>query len=232
MKMISTIKYLFGSIGLAMLVGMLFIYQSNQSFLATAHTAEGTIIDFVRSRSENSTTYAPVIAFYAQDGEETIFTSSSFSSPGKYSINEKVELLYQPANPIDAKINSFFSLWGGCMIVGILGSSFFSVGLIITLVGRSKKKRINDLKNNGTPIETTFQSVEINGSLVVNGSSPYQIHTQWTNPENAKLHIFKSENIWFDPSNHIKNDKITVLIDRNNPKKYYVDTSFLPEVAA
>lgn len=232
MKTISIVKNTFGLIGLAMLIGTLLVYQNTQSFLATAHVTNGTVIDLVSSRSNNGTTYAPVVVFYTQDAKEIVFTSSSGSNPASFDINERVEVLYQPETPNDAKINSFFSLWGLCMIMGFLGFTFFAVGLGITLVIRANKKRIHHLKANGTPVETTFQSVEVNESLVVNGRSPYQIHTQWTNPENAKLHIFKSENIWFDPSSHIKDDKITVLIDRNNPKKYYVDTSFLPEVAA
>lgn len=232
MKTIAIVKYAFGSIGLAMLIGTLLVYQNTQTFLATAHITNGTVIDLVSSRSNNGTTYAPVVVFYTQNDQEIAFTSSSGSNPASYDINDSVEVLYQPETPNDAKINSFFSLWGLCMIMGFLGSTFFAVGLGITLVIRANKNRIRHLKANGTPIDTAFQCVEVNKSLVVNGSSPYQIHTQWTNPENAKLHIFKSENIWFDPSSHIKDDNITVLIDRNNPKKYYVDTSFLPEVAA
>lgn len=233
MKTISIIKYAFTSIGLAMLLGSLYIYQNTQSFLATAHSTDGTVVNLVSSRSNNNSIgYAPVVSFYTPSGKEVVFTSSSSSNPASYRVNESVEVLYQPDNPSNAIIKGFFDLWGACLIVGILGGFFFAVGLGIVLVSRSNRKRINHLKANGTPIETTFQSVEINGSLVVNGNSPYQILTQWTNPENAKLHIFKSENIWFDPSKHIKEEKITVLIERNNPKRYYVDTSFLPDVAA
>ena len=57
------------------------------------------------------------------------------------------------------------------------------------------------------------------------------IVSQWQNPATSKLHIFESDNIWFDPTDFIKTDKIKVWIDRKNPKKYMVDLSFLPEVA-
>ena len=230
MKTISIVKYTFSSIGLAMLIAALFLYQNTQTFLSTAISTNGTVIELISSRSNNSVTYAPVVLFRTANGEVIEFMSSG-SKPPAYSTNDTVEVLYQEAEPEGAKINSFSALWGGCIIVGILGAVFFSLGFSIIMVGRLKDRKIRHLKTNGTPVETQFQSVEINGALEVNGRNPYQIFTQWTNPENGKLHIFKSENLWFDPSNFIKQDKITVLIERNNPNKYYTDVSFLPEVA-
>ena len=231
MKVFSIIKYTFTSIGLAMLVATFFLYQSTQSFLSTAQTTNGIVIDVVSSRSNDTITYAPVISFIAPDGREVIFTSSG-SKPAAYTVSDSVEVLYQPSNPNDVRINTMSDLWGPTMLMSILGSVFFLIGFIIILVGRAKNKRIKHLKSNGTPVEAKFQSVELNVALKVNGKSPYQIITQWTNPQTSKLHIFKSENIWFDPSSHIKDENITVLIERNNPKTYYVDTSFLPDVAA
>lgn len=46
------------------------------------------------------------------------------------------------------------------------------------------------------------------------------------------MHVFVSDCIWFDPTDHIDTDELTVLIDKDSPKKYYVDISFLPEVAS
>ena len=230
MKVISIVKYTFASIGLAMLIATLFLYQNTQTFLSTAITTHGTVVELISSRSNDSTTYAPVVVFKASNGEVIEFVSSG-SNPPAYSRNETVEVLYQEKNPQSAKINSLLALWGGCLIIGIMGGVFFLMGFSIIMVGRLNNQKIRHLKTNGSPVETQFQSVEINGALKVNGRSPYQILTQWTNPETGKLHIFKSENIWFDPTNLIKQEKITVLIDRNNPKKYYTDTSFLPGVA-
>lgn len=231
MKVISIVKYTFASIGLAMLIATLFLYQNTQAFLSTAITTHGTVVELISSRSNDSTTYAPVVIFTASNGEMIEFISSG-SNPPAYSRNETVEVLYQEKNPQNAKINSLLALWGACLIIGIMGGVFFLMGFSIIMVGRLKNQKIRHLKTNGSPVETQFQSVEINGALEVNGQNPYQILTQWTNPETGKLHIFKSENIWFDPTNLIKQKKITVLIDKNNPKKYYTDTSFLPEVAA
>lgn len=232
MRTISIVKYAFTVVGLGMLVGSFFIYQNTQYFLNDALTTEGTVIELVRSRSSDSTTYRPVVEFKTHGGSKVEFTSSSGSNPPSYSKGEVVEVLYQESSPEQAKINGFFSLWGASTILGGLGAVFFLVGISIILFGSLKRKKIEHLKKNGIAIKAKFQSVETNRSLDVNGRNPYQICVQWKNPATSELHVFNSDNIWFDPTDHINNDEITVLIDKDNPKKYHVDISFLPKVAA
>jgi hypothetical protein len=116
--------------------------------------------------------------------------------------------------------------------LGGIGAVFFLVGFSIILFGSIKGKKIEYLRKNGIPIKAKVQSVKTNDSFEVNGRNPYQIYAQWKNPATSELHIFSSENIWFDPTDHIKNDEITVLIEKDNPNKYYVDISFLPKVAS
>jgi hypothetical protein len=43
------------------------------------------------------------------------------------------------------------------------------------------------------------------------------------------MFTFKSKAIWFNPEKYIQNRDIRVRIDPNNPRKYVMDTSFLPE---
>jgi hypothetical protein len=169
--------------------------------------------------------------FIDQKGEKIEFTSSTSSNPPRYSKGEKVEVLYLPTEPEKAKINSFFALWGGVVILGGMGGVFFLIGTSIVLVISLKGRRDEYLKKRGTPIETEFQRVALNQSRSVNGRYPFQVLTQWQNPSTTEVHIFQSNDLWFDPSNYIKSKLITIFIERNNPKKYYVDLSFLPKVA-
>jgi hypothetical protein len=225
------IKYIFTLVGIGMLTGAFLLYNSTNSFLKEAVTAEGTVVELVRSRSSDSTTYAPVIHFIDGTGETVEFTSSTSSNPPSYSEGEKVEVLYLPSRPQEAKINSFFSLWGAVVIVGGLGGVFFLIGAAIILIPMLQGRRDEYLKQQGTRIETEFQSVELNRSLSVNGRNPFRVLTQWQNPATSEVHVFASNNLWFDPTSYIKSKKITVFIETNNPKKYYVDLSFLPRQA-
>lgn len=235
MKTLKIIKYIFIIVGVGMLIGTFFIYKKTTNFLETAITAEGTVVNLLQSRSNNSssnsTMYTPVVRFTDKQGKEFEFTSSTSSNPPAYNTGEIVEVLYAPKTPEDATIKGFFSIWLGTLILGGIGSIFAIIGLGFFVYDIQKKKKLDYLKLNGTKIDTDFQSVDINTSLAVNGRNPFIIVSQWQDPATSKLHIFESDNIWFDPTAFIKGDTIKVLIDRKNPKKYMVDLSFLPEVA-
>lgn len=225
------IGYIFFLVGVGLLTGTFFAYQSSSSFLDLAVKTEGTVVDMARSRSKHSTLYSPVIRFSSQQGQEIEFTSPVASNPPSYTTGEKVEVLYDPAKPQSAQIKDFFSLWGLAAILGGLGGIFFAIGAVILLMIILKGRKDEYLKKSGTAVETEFQRVEINKSISVNGKSPFRIISQWQNPATSELYVFESNNLWFDPTNYINDRKITVFIDKNNPKKYCVDTSFLPNLA-
>jgi uncharacterized protein YneF (UPF0154 family) len=235
MKVLNIIKYVFTIIGAGMLIGTFFIYKNTIEFVEKSIETEGTVVELLKSRSssssDNSIMYKPLVQFTDIKGTQIEFSSSSSSNPPSYSVNEKVEVIYNPESPNKAKIKSFFSLWGGATILGVLGLVFFIIGGSIIAYSIKKKNMLKYLKQHGTKIASDFQNVNINTSLAVNGQNPFVIVSQWQNPETSELHVFTSDNIWFDPTDFIKTDKINVLIDRKNPKRYSVDLSFLPKVA-
>jgi hypothetical protein len=231
MKALNTVKYLFIAFGLVMLAGALFWYLNTKSFIKAAASAQGTVVELIPVRSDGSTTYKPLVRFTTAKGGAIEFSSSSSSNPPGYEVGETVEVYYLEGSPRDAKVSGFFSLWGGAVIVGGMGLVFFAIGGGILLVTMLKGRSRGRLKLSGTPIETDFIAVELNTSLEVNGRNPFCVVTQWQNPATSKVHVFRSKNLWFDPTSFIKAKRITVFIDANNPKKYYVDLSFLPEMA-
>lgn len=232
MKTITLIKYIFLGIGICLLLGAGLLAQNTHSFLNNAILTEGTVIDLVESSHDDSTVYQPVISFQDQQAEVIEFKSSSGSNPPSYLPGDKVEVLYETDNPEGASINSFFSLWGGAVIVAGIGAVFALIGGGIAITTFLKARSDNQLLLHGQAIETQFQSIELNESISVNGQHPYCIITHWLNPETSELHIFKSNNLWFDPSDYITTRTIKVMISPGNPKKYYLDTSFLPKQAA
>jgi len=218
-------------LGSALSVGAIFAAKSTVSFLETAVSESGQVVDFVERESDDSTTYAPVVAFTDQQGNEIEFVSSTSSNPPSYRVGEYIEVLYAPQNPHDAQIDSTFSLWGGSIIMAVLGIIFLTISAILVTFARLQRKKEAFLREHGTKIQSSYQDVELNESLSVNGRHPYRITSQWLDPHSNTLHVFKSENLWFDPSDFINSDDLLVYIDPNNPKKYLLDISFLPKVA-
>lgn len=231
MNALTVIKYLFAAVGLALLAGAYGFYNSTASLLAVAETSEAKVIKLVAHRSDDGTTYSPVYVFSTKDGRNIEGESSSSSNPPSYSVGETLKVYYNPANPEDNELDGIFNLWGGAIIMGILGIVFFGIGGGIIASGVVKQRRYAQLKDTGTPVFAEVTGVNYNTSLKVNGRSPYIITAQWQNPSDNKVYIFESDNIWFDPSAHINDEHITVLIDPKNPKNHMIDISFLPELA-
>ena len=229
------IKYIFFSVGVLLLLLSLWGYTNVRSFIKTANVTKGTVVDLYESESssssDNSYTYAPVVHFIDNKGNLIEFTSSSSSNPPSYHINERVEVLYDPESPDYARINGFFSLWGGSFIPGLLGFIFFAVGGGMILFSGRKKRRKEYLLQNGTRIESNIKEVRLNEVYSENGKHPFRIVSEWQDPETSNLHVFVSDNIWFDPTNYIHSDKIDVLIDRTKMKKYWVDLSPIMQLA-
>ena len=229
--------YLFALIGIGLVGGALYAYQYTASFIDSALTAEGEVISLARSTSSGSSsssggsTYAPVVAFTAANGERYEFTSSASSNPPSYRPGDLVRVYYLEQDPYDAEVDGFFSLWGGVLILGILGAVFsaFGFGLLLPgfLGGRSRAR----LLRAGTPVQARIQGIERQRNIRVGGRNPWRINAQWQNPRTSEIHLFSSDHIWFDPTDHIARDQVTVYIDPNKPKRHYMDTSFLPKLA-
>ncbi len=223
-------------IGLGLLTGGYFAWKHQSSFLATAVKAEGTVVSMDRESSRDSNgntsyTYYPQISFTTADNQSIEFRGSTGSNPPSYQTGDKVEVLYDPKTPTSASINSFTSLWLGPIILGVLGAVFSLVGVGIFRWAKNHAAMLDFLKRSGRRIQAKVNGAELNTSYKVNGKSPYQISCQWLNPENNQVHVFKSDNIWFDPTPYLKRESVDVLIDPRDPKRHLVDISFLPKQA-
>ncbi|MFO7528444.1 MAG: DUF3592 domain-containing protein [Marinobacter sp.] len=231
MKTFNTLRVILVLLGVGMLVGAFFFFQSTSAFLETATAKPGVVTDLVRSRSSDSYAYYPLVRFEDEQGRLTEFLSSSGSNPPSYSRGETVRVLFTPGETDSARIDGFFSLWGATLIIGCLGGVFFLLGAGMFVVPAVRNGGAVKLRKTGQLVQGIFQGVENNNMIVINGKSPYQIVCQWQNPVTSDIHVFRSGNLWFDPSEYIRNESIPVYINPTNPRRYWVDTSFLPKMA-
>ena len=123
-------KFAFIPLGLMLLLGAAWAVSSTKTWLAHAIEVEGKVIDMVRTRDRDDTTYlfAPVVAFRTVDGRTIEFESSVRSYPPAYRTGQTVSVFYDPDEPRYAQIKGFFSLWIMPMILGFIGSVFLIVG--------------------------------------------------------------------------------------------------------
>jgi hypothetical protein len=239
MKVVLLVFSIFFVIGLGLLAGSYLTALHTRHFLETAVMAQGVVVEnlYVHDeRSNNSRTrrsswsYYPRIRFQTTDGHEINFVSNVGSNPPSYAVNERVAVLYDPQQPYSASLNSFASLWGATVALGIAGVAFTGPGIGFFIWKRASDRKNAWLYRNGRRIQAEITGVKLDASVRINGTNPYWILCQWMDPARNEMHVFHSGHIWYDPTNYIPGKTLEVLVDPNNPHRYTVETSFLPKV--
>lgn len=234
-----TLKFLpvvFGIVGIVLLGVSIWLTVRSLDFAANATRTQGTVVDLQRKYSTDSDgngryLYYPVVRFQTAAGEQSEFRGSAGSSSPAYGRGDQVTVLYFPQNPRDARIDSITGLWLGPLITGGLGIAFTLVCCGFLLVRLRRANLEKWMRVNGRPVEADYTGVVRDTSFRVNGRTPWRITAQWLDPTGSKVHVFESKRLWFDPEPYIASERMTVLIDPNDPKRHVFDLSFLPKLA-
>ena len=111
------------AVGLLGLLLSVAIAGRQLALLAVAHSAPGTVIEMVRMTSGRPSAgyaYAPRVRFVL-DAVEHEFVSPVGSYPSAFQIGDTVRVLYDPANPRWAMIDSTGQIWGPVAVCAVLG---------------------------------------------------------------------------------------------------------------
>lgn len=125
-------------IGVSLLLGAAWATSSTRTWLAHAVEVEGKVIEMVRTRDREDSTYlfAPVVRFQTVEGATIEFESGLRSNPPAYRTGETVTVFYDRYEPRYAKIKGFFSLWFMPFLLGFIGSIFLVVGTAMVVMSR------------------------------------------------------------------------------------------------
>ena len=109
------------------------LYQRTARFLGdTAQPATGEVVALLEGTgSDGGTTWTPQFTWTDDAGVERTSTTSWSSSPPAFSVGEPIDLLYDPASPEDVRVDGFFSLWLGPVILAAMAA--FSAVLVFVL---------------------------------------------------------------------------------------------------
>ncbi len=126
------------------LYGLYFV-GSTAILVAHSEKAQGIVTGLhpvrrlrINATEQNRISYFPIVAFQTQEGKPIHFESNvGAGGYGPYEVGDEVEVLYDPKNPTDARINSFIQLWLIGIFPLVLGGFF--------LVGSSKVFRKRNL---------------------------------------------------------------------------------------
>ncbi len=123
----------------------------------------------------------------------------------------------------------FGSIWAG------MGVLFSLIALIMYLIFKNGADKKKSLKEAGQYVMADIVDIDENVNMSVQMGTkkmhPYFLYCQYVDG-NGQPHLFKSGNLYYNPSGLLKSPQIKVYVDMANPKKYHVDTdSILPENA-
>jgi hypothetical protein len=222
------IKILIAFSGAALLAYAAVSRQDTRSFLANAERAKGTVVKLAPGHANKSGSLRPVILFTDRSGNPVAFIAHAGSRQPAFRRGNNVRVLYLPQKPEEARIDSFSRLRGGLLLSGFTGTIFLLAAAVMFTAPLRKKRRIRMLMERGLAIETHLEAVEQITGIKSGGISRFQVVSQWTNPVTGIKHRFRSGYLREDPSEYIVTEKIRVFIQGNNPKKYCVYLSFLP----
>lgn len=105
---------------------------------------------------------------------------------------------------------------------GGLGTVFLIVGCILFISILNKKRKFQQLLDEGYYVIAQICEIKPNYAISINGNHPYVIHCKYEEI-NGNIHIFKTRNLFFNPEDLLKSNSVKVYTDRNNFKNYYVD---------
>jgi hypothetical protein len=113
--------------GLFAVIGLLMGWQSLQYSLA-AEEAAGVVVELKETHSRRGgTSWHPVVR-YVVDGKEFTVTGAGGSGWFRFSVGDTVDVLYLPAHPQEAQLNTFAQRWLMPLVAGTMGSLFACIG--------------------------------------------------------------------------------------------------------
>jgi hypothetical protein len=229
MKVWKSVGVIFGVIGFGLLIGSYFSYSNARNFLVNSDQTIGTVLRYDSHISESTrdgqttktTMYTPLFN-YSVNGSDYESKSSISSSSKPYKIGEEVKLLYSKENPNESKEDSFFSIWGASLIMGLIGVIFFSIGSGLTLFALKKSALIKKLKKHGNLINAEIENVFQDTSISINGRHPLVIVAKWIDPNSGEVHSFKSDGTMNNFAN-LTGASVGVFINPEKKEEYFVD---------
>lgn len=234
MSIFTKASLLFSAIGGVFIIVAIFVTISSFQFLQTATKTQGTVIDLIKnvdtdSDGDSSTTYSPVVSFTTSTGQKIEAKTSISSNPPSHEIGDSVSIYYSPKDPKTIIVDSFMDKYFLPIVFGVLGLILFSIGGFGLVKAKKKNDEAKWLQTNGQKVDSIFVEVRSVIDVTINGRNPWKIVSKWQNLANGQTYFFESIDLMFDPTNYMTGQTITVFIDPNDPKKYYMDTGFLPK---
>jgi hypothetical protein len=223
------IGVVFTLVGLTLTVAAAVLTWSTVSFLDDAEQVTGQVVGFERSRDTDNRrdVFRPVVRFTDEDGKAHTFVSSTASNPPDYVMGETVSVVMRPQEPGSARLDTFADRWLIPAILAGVGMVFLLIGGFLVARLLAARARRSRLQERGRRVEATVVGVQVNTKVRVQRRHPVALLARWQDPLTGRTWDFRSDDLWTDPTPALQATTIGVLVDPDDPRRYWVDTSAL-----
>lgn len=206
---------LFAFAGLACGAASAYMFYQRYRLMHSGEQATGKVIDLNYSRSKNSTTVAPVIAFTTRGGERVVYHSNIYTSVNPFEIGDETTLWYNPRDPQDVALekSGLFPI----LITLLFCCTHGGVGFG-GLIWMWRKRRLEQwLNEHGREVKALVTGIR----HLPKGR--YAVDCSWTDPYSRQTYTFSSEQLSYNPEGQFPpNALVGVLIDAEDPRRYRV----------
>lgn len=124
----------FSLIGGVMALIAVFLFVRTRMFISNAQEVKGTVIRMMYSHSsEGGGGYSPVYQFKTIEGRLVEKQDSLSSNPPMFTEGQTIDVLYEPANPENARIKKWMSLYFLPLLLGGMGLIFGGIGVVLLI---------------------------------------------------------------------------------------------------
>jgi hypothetical protein len=116
--------------GGGLMTAALYSLMFNLKLTQIGRIATGTVVGFESGTdSDGDTVYYPLIKFWTITEQVIEFKHSFATNSPRLQVGQEVRVIYNPENPQEAKLKSFFSMWLFPIFLGLFGLPFLLAGL-------------------------------------------------------------------------------------------------------
>ena len=119
--------------------------------------------------------------------------------------------------------------WPLSLVLAAFAAVFGGFGYGILVYDRWRRGLIQRIRDRGIRIRAEVVGVVSNRAIQINGLSPWRIQAQAL--IDGKVYRFASENLWYNPSPYLDREQVDVQYLAEDPRKHWMDVSFLPDLA-
>lgn len=224
-SVILIIGIIFAVVGICFLIAGIAIYIGNNSFFNNSEQTDAVIsrIETEQYKITNDRRIRhDVWVKYEINGENFEELLGYFDSGMRK--GDVIAIHYDPNDP--SKIRSVSGLKIILFVFVPLGSVFAILGIVFISINASSVLRRNKLIQTGERLTGVITKVKINNYVAINNRHPFKAECEVTDPYSGETVLYTSENITEDISGLVGME-VTVYVDSDNIKNYYVDVSEL-----